>query len=368
MQPILKLEEILWEITPKCNKNCKYCGSKDITKNEPLSDDQVLKIAERIVEYKVNEVTLTGGEPSTLSDELLSQVIEILDNSGCKVKIISNGGIFDKFIPWDKVYCIGLSVNFPSDYKEDHVVTTTEYCDNITIVTNFGSHNIWEFDKLAEIAKNFKLWQIQLTMGSEYQLLADGIKYLRDKIRSLKNVSYVLADNLQSEHTCSAGIRSCSILYNGDVITCLSERSYNSTGLYTWGNLLKESLANIWEPGFRNIRFGPCDRKCCRDFIEYPSDEKVETKKLVPEKVDGTTREILEKVVPITNPEDFGSEKDDTDPWSQPYEVSAYAVQPFTTSPSTIPRRRRWTSGGSNVMSYCVTSREEAESINTKKD
>lgn len=34
----LILEEILWEITSKCNENCAYCGSKDIKDTPQLCE------------------------------------------------------------------------------------------------------------------------------------------------------------------------------------------------------------------------------------------------------------------------------------------------------------------------------------------
>ena len=116
-------------------------------------------------------------------------------------------------------------------------------------------------------------------MGADYQLSADGIIFLREKLSKIVpdgDFAIVLADNLQCKHRCMAGMSSCGITHNGDVLACLSERSYGDYKSY--GNLVKESLEDIWENKFKDIRF-KCTRKCCRDFIEYP-EEKLEIPQL----------------------------------------------------------------------------------------
>jgi MoaA/NifB/PqqE/SkfB family radical SAM enzyme len=140
-----------------------------------------------------------------------------------------------------------------------------------TMITNFGKHNIWDFDDLAKVAQDFKCWQIQLTMGDQ-MLNPEGIKHLRSKISDCNipnnGTAIALADNLQVCHKCMAGINGCSITYNGDVIACLSERSYGGIQK-VYGSLLKSTIGEIWENGFKDIRFNNC-RKCCREFVKYP--------------------------------------------------------------------------------------------------
>jgi hypothetical protein len=132
----------------------------------------------------------------------------------------------------------------------------------------------------------FSCWQIQLTMG-KYQLNEDGIEFLRNKIEKLNpgnpsNPPYqenlfknnltqtiVLSDNLQYSHECQAGLSSCGITWDGKVVPCLSERAWLKNLRYQ-GDLLdpEQSLKQIWEQKFSEIRFKDC--KCCRDCIKYP--------------------------------------------------------------------------------------------------
>jgi MoaA/NifB/PqqE/SkfB family radical SAM enzyme len=269
--PPLQLREILWEVTNKCNKNCDYCGSKDVMGAcEPLSDDDTLNIAREIAKSGVNQVVLTGGEPGCLNDELFINIIKLLKHAMIDVKIVTNGLALEKNISQDiKTY--GLSINTLEDIETcEHEL---ELADKITIITNFGTHNIWNIEKIYEFAIDYPIWQVQLTMG-EYQLPADGIKLLREKLEGYSNDGdciIVFADNLQRYHTCSAGLRSCSVTWDGNIVACLSERSYNNDNMKIYGNILKKPLTEIWREGFQDIRF-ECGRKCCRDYIDYPID------------------------------------------------------------------------------------------------
>jgi radical SAM protein with 4Fe4S-binding SPASM domain len=102
----------------------------------------------------------------------------------------------------------------------------------------------------------------------------EGILYLRKKIRELEGIKYILADNLQDEHKCSAGIVSCGITVNGDVIPCLSERTSGYVSVQ--GNLFQRTLKDIWETEFREIRFGSDTwSKSCRNCISYPKVDKL---------------------------------------------------------------------------------------------
>jgi MoaA/NifB/PqqE/SkfB family radical SAM enzyme len=271
----LTLEEVLWEITSNCNKNCSFCGSKDIINQGQLSDEDLCIIAYRIGQTGVKEVTLSGGEPGTLSESLLKKIIKTLKDYKCQVKAVTNGTLIQKYPKIAKSFDrIGLSINSKSElgfYSE--LLSLYSKCEgkNITVVTNFGQHNIWELQDIKDfIGQRKLLWQIQLTTGPN-ALPEEGIKMLWEKIKPSKTI--VFADNLQYEHVCSAGWRSCGVLYNGDVVACLSERSYCKK-MTTYGNVTQKSLIDIWETEFRDIRFGT-GKKTCRDCFKYPDCDKL---------------------------------------------------------------------------------------------
>jgi MoaA/NifB/PqqE/SkfB family radical SAM enzyme len=270
---MLKLREVLWEITAACDKNCDYCGSKDIINKKDLDDTAVLQIAAQLAAY-VEEVTLTGGEPGLLHPDLFNKVVQLFVDSGVRVKVITSGRLFAaEGFNLQCLDVIGVSINTPDDvaYMRDALPN-----DN-TMITNFGKHNIWDFTEIEEMAEHFKCWQVQLTMG-EQMLNADGIIHLREKLANSyllqHGVVVVLADNLQVCHQCAAGMRSCGITYTGDVIACLSERSYGGN-LVVYGNLLQRDIKDVWENEFKDARFTG-SRQCCRDYVTYPQADEHE--------------------------------------------------------------------------------------------
>jgi organic radical activating enzyme len=151
--------EILWEFTLKCNKNCCYCGSKKILNNIKSDDISYSHeyIANQIVKVHPEEVTITGGEPSCEITELV-KCVKILHDAGIKVKILTNGNLFQVMAGdsdlWDKldkmVTCYGLSLNELSDLNSIGEFYSIK--EKTTVITNFGTHNINDFDKIAKKA------------------------------------------------------------------------------------------------------------------------------------------------------------------------------------------------------------------------
>jgi molybdenum cofactor biosynthesis enzyme MoaA len=313
---LLKLKEILWELTNKCNKNCDYCGSKEVlNKNEEITLREIDLIINNITNYPPEELTLTGGEPyvSTHFKHVVKKINDYNTLKGLtqhpiiKLKIVTNGTLFkaeEKVIEaFDR---IGLSINTEEEIKKWNEMNTSattmeqsvhfaKFKNKITVITNFGTHNVWEFDKITKFLFDNKIdcWQVQLTTG-KYQLQKDGIKYLYGKIKEIvetplelsilkiknSNATLVLSDCLQICHTCSAGINSCGITYDGKVIGCLSERSWKEN-MEVYGDLLGDeetisTLQQAWETSFQDRRF--CTAKCCRDCIDYPNIDKENVK------------------------------------------------------------------------------------------
>ena len=273
---MLKLKDIVYEITPRCNKGCIECGSAAITGLPHPDVTHIGKIVDSILTYPPETITITGGEPGSMPNGVLNAVVHDLAQK-CKVNIVTNGALFDPEVSPD-FNVIGVSINRVEDFEEvnhGQAFGRSQFVsDKLVMITNFGTHNVWCFDQLAEIAAKFPMWQIQLTMG-EYMLPATGIEYLMNKINDLK-INYVLADNLQPEGRCLAGINMCGITYNGNVIPCLSERACCDGTVTTYGNLFTESLKSIWETKFTDIRFvdnGWCRK--CKSFIDYPPKKQI---------------------------------------------------------------------------------------------
>jgi len=282
----LKLKEVLWEITSRCNRNCDYCGSKHIlnSQDEPIYNTRAI-FARAIAEMKPDRVTLTGGEPLTLEDGSLEIVKSIMDEYGVKLDVVTNGDKL-KLIHYKLFDSIGISINTLEDvarYKrkpyKDKVEGLIAKGTHVVFIANINRLNYFDIEEVVKLAAGFGIIiQFQLTMyKNDDPAKIDGgaIVETRKRIFDLcvkYKVDYVFADNLQQNHDCHAGMSSCGVLYNGDVVACLSERSWNNN-MKTYGNLMgNNTLDEIWRTGFRDQRFGECNG--CRDCFTYYEDNE----------------------------------------------------------------------------------------------
>ena len=267
-----KLKDIIWEFTCKCNKNCSFCGSKDIIGNADVSYETVDLIIQEIIQQKDLEfLTITGGEPAI--DKSLPTVVNQFnaERPDLKIRILTNGLFLESkecmsLLNYESTG-LGVSVNTQKDIKEleDLVKNAHEFKNKITMITNFGNHNINDFLYLKEFSSNFGLWQVQLTIDDELQLNQDKIKTLLNylDITENGNTHVIRADNFNSL-PCSAGKESCSITYKGEVIPCLSFRSWRKT-LDIQGVIEKPGdLTDIWNNKFEKYRNNKC--ACCKDI------------------------------------------------------------------------------------------------------
>lgn len=84
-----------WELTNVCNLHCVHCYQQDDGPRNPLPQGHDLfKIAQRIVEARVFEVTLTGGEPLLVPQ--LRDLIHFFNEHDLRPHITSNGMLVDE--------------------------------------------------------------------------------------------------------------------------------------------------------------------------------------------------------------------------------------------------------------------------------
>lgn len=88
----MQKKEICWNITTRCNQDCKYCHRFLNVKDLPFEKSE--KILDNLVKDKITDITWTGGE--ALIYENIDKLIEKAYKSGIKNKLITNGKILAK--------------------------------------------------------------------------------------------------------------------------------------------------------------------------------------------------------------------------------------------------------------------------------
>ncbi len=280
----LKLKEIIWELTGKCNNRCEYCGSKDAWK-VTINPETIVKIAENIAKFPPEEIDISGGDPLLVNFAVNEQVVKVLKDKNVKCKIIINPksimkadvgvlGLYD----W-----IGVSIN--TEEELNLLLKGFTFLNKSTIISNFNLQNIFLYDKIQDFVKTHNLtWQVQYTVFKESEkTLAlyenqPSLDFFFTKIKkSIENgVKIVLADNMNTGN-CGAGLCSLGILYTGDIVPCLSMRSWvEDINSLIVGNILgnegcsdnfkNNPLKYIWENRFNKYRF-ECF-KCCKDHCK----------------------------------------------------------------------------------------------------
>lgn len=269
---ILKLDEVIWEITSKCNNGCSYCGSKEVTCLQP--DFAVIdKVIERLVEFPPKKLDVSGGDPLTIPLEVHAKIVTKLREAGVKeIKMLVNPKSFKDeeqlklFKQLQSMYdWIGISINT----EEELEIAKQElwWLTRSTIITNFNIGNLFLFDEIGKFVKSMDLgWMIQFTIykNENNPMAVYNSKLATKKLQELVNGfdgKIILSDNLSCGR-CMAGIVCIGILYDGTVVPCLSMRSWCSNVLAA-GNVMKESLKDMWINEFKENRFGKF--KCCKD-------------------------------------------------------------------------------------------------------
>ena len=269
----LKLHEIIWEITNKCNNNCSYCGSKEITTTTtPVADDHYKKMIDRIAEYPPDILDVSGGDPLLVGYEVHLYLREKLKTTKCNILInpLSLRYKTQKMEIVNLYPLVGVSLN-----TEDEIRAFEEIRDKIsspiTFITNFSLLNLYLVDTLSDVIRN-NPWQIQFTMSRDQTItIYDKTKAL-EKLnlelgkRKSKGWPIIVADNASADKSaCTAGINAIGILYDGSIVPCLSMRSWCSNiSAQIQGNIKTDDLKTVWLTKFQDSRFDDCD--CCKDF------------------------------------------------------------------------------------------------------
>lgn len=98
------MKKVCWNITSKCNRNCKYCFKFN---KEDLSFEDNLLILDKLINYKVNNIVWAGGEPflyENLNKLLkISHEHNILNYVNTNATTLNIDNIKDKLMYVDKI-------------------------------------------------------------------------------------------------------------------------------------------------------------------------------------------------------------------------------------------------------------------------
>ena len=113
-----KIEYMRISVTDRCNLRCVYCmpeeGIENISHEEILSYDEIIRICKCIANLGIKKIKITGGEPLVRKD-IIDLIKEIKGIDGIdEVTITTNGVLLYEMA--DKLYEAGIdAVNISLD-------------------------------------------------------------------------------------------------------------------------------------------------------------------------------------------------------------------------------------------------------------
>ncbi len=161
-----------FELTQRCNFSCEMCYVHDCSqKNDPLSADDWLNLAEQAKEAGTVFLLLTGGEPLLRDD--FEHIYRSLVKMGFLISINTNGSLLGKYTDlFDEFPPVRINVSLygadSSAYKRlcrndafDSVLNSIKQMKShgisVRINTIFTPENISDYKKIADIAKELQI-------------------------------------------------------------------------------------------------------------------------------------------------------------------------------------------------------------------
>lgn len=253
-------KEICWNITARCNQNCKYCHR--FLNIMDLTYEENLEILNNLENSGVTSITWTGGEALLLNG--IDELLKISHEKGIKNKIITNGKLLTKE-RIDKIYkyldSITLSIdsidddiNYSLGRGKNHFEEIKEILDyikekNYDVKMRINSvvckNNVNNFEDLTNFLNNYNIysWRIFKFMPLREKAVINKESFdislsIYDKVVSyiktnsnIENIDTRIEEDMEKKYVL--------ILANGDIVMTNKGKDEKV------GNALKDSLKNF---------------------------------------------------------------------------------------------------------------------------
>ncbi len=299
LRPSPRLHTLFFELTTKCNEHCLHCGSNcgDAPETGALTTGEYIQFIDKVYdsfrdeEHGLPGIAITGGEPLLRED--FFEITAHLKEKGFGWGMTSNGTLITADIA-KKLADTGMrTISVSLDgLKEDHEwfrcspgsyektmtgiknLLDTGSFDHVQITTVVNHRNIsslydmyeefkktgvrsWRVINIEPIGRARNNPELQLTK-EEYRQLFDFIakNRFRDKMEVCYGCSHFLGIDYEREvrrwyFLCNAGVYTASIMYNGDITSCLDiERRPE----LVQGNIRRDDFKEVWKNGFKIYR------------------------------------------------------------------------------------------------------------------
>lgn len=291
LEPEPHMDACTLVITGKCNLNCRHCIVSGSRKMNELTTDEIKTLLDDLVDFKIFDLVVTGGEPLTRKDFM--EILNYCDDRNIHVTLFTNGTLVtDEFI--DKVKDKGIMVRMSLDgaTKEtndfmrgegvyEKVISAIKKCKDAGIETGLASviyaGNFHEYEKLSQLAQELGVSEFEMTEVLPFGFAKDHPEFLLSTQQLEELRSYCLLrvldtpmfragfgtdaamdkafspEELKGREMCTAGRSVCAITPEGDVYPCQPFMDFPEMKT---GNIRETPILDIWgdSPIFEEFR------------------------------------------------------------------------------------------------------------------
>lgn len=174
-------------LTEKCNLRCTYCMPSDGIKLSPqnhlMTANEIYKIAKTFVDFGVDKIRLTGGEPLVRKD--FTDILKKLSTLKTTLSITTNGVIVDRFINDFKTYNL-KHINVSLDSLQE---------DKFNFITRRNHFKKAYNNILLLVDNGFKVKiNVVLIKGFNDNEILDFVKFTKDLPISVRFIEFMPFD------------------------------------------------------------------------------------------------------------------------------------------------------------------------------
>lgn len=287
------------EVTDKCNLRCKHCYLEaSPEKNKMLSLEKFRKILCELEKNMVVNVEFTGGELFVNPD--IYEILELAYQKFTIIGILTNGtmlkdNILELLIKNKDRTVVNVSIDSTDSKTHDRFRgvpgSFSKTCRNIKRMTENGitvrmassifKENMWEIDKLAQLALELGVKMFSFNFVEEFgrgsNLYKDAyqdlkvkeyFEYLNAVIKKYEDIIPIQqGEEILGKRNCGAGVNSIVIDAWGKIRPCVLAPAWCDMG-----NLLETSFENIMQKDIY-IQLAsilpPCKENGCNPECRY---------------------------------------------------------------------------------------------------
>lgn len=272
--------EVHWEITNRCNLQCKHClldAGKNI-ENE-LNLEEAIQAIDKFCAAGVNSISFTGGEPFCYSN--FKEILAKCNQYGLKIQIITNSLLITKeMLKYISKNKIALGISIDAFEKEDNdyirgkgvyekVISVLDQCKQIgvsvSLYVTFNDFVIGYVEDILRLKELYNLDKIHFNdltidgrMSHNLQLISKTANIDTIKLLNKCSINIYGEELVGPEKTCWAEADVLLMNSEGNLYLCTEAKRLDSSNFI--GNIKSFNLKR-WVSDNQYLSY--CNKPCC---------------------------------------------------------------------------------------------------------